>query len=211
MIGVENTENSVSANATRMPKKIVNASSRRYPACTSLSRSEPSSFVDLGARSPSRFSAPMSDWKRGFSSTSLFSVSSSRRASMVEAADGMKAYASAPTSIEPNRNAMRGISIALYLDLDDLFDPEIPDRLHDRGGAEEHVADPLAEEQLHVLGVDERQGDGQERRQRQQHVAGQASVRGVDADLAQDLEPLADDVREVLEDLRQVAARLALD
>ena len=48
-------------------------------------------------------------------------------------------------------------------------------------------------------------------RQRQQHVAGQAAVRGVDPHLAQDLEALADDVGEVLENLGQVAAGLALD
>ena len=53
--------------------------------------------------------------------------------------------------------------------------------------------------------------DRQERRQRQQHVAGEAAVRGVHAHLPQDLEPLAHDVREVVENLRQVAAGLALN
>ena len=51
----------------------------------------------------------------------------------------------------------------------------------------------------------------QDRRQRQQHVAGEAAVRRVHAHLPQNLEPLADDVREVVENLRQVAAGLALD
>ena len=49
------------------------------------------------------------------------------------------------------------------------------------------------------------------RRQRQQHVAGEPAVRRVDPHLAENLEALADDVREVLENLGQVAARLALD
>ena len=49
------------------------------------------------------------------------------------------------------------------------------------------------------------------RRQRQQHVRREAAVRRVDAHLAQHLEPLADDVREVVENLRQVAAGVALD
>ena len=66
-------------------------------------------------------------------------------------------------------------------------------------------------QQVHVLGIDERQRDAQHRRQRQQHVAGEPAVRRVDAHLAEDLEPLADDVREVLENLREVAAGLALD
>ena len=49
------------------------------------------------------------------------------------------------------------------------------------------------------------------RRQRQQHVAGEAAVRRVHAHLPLDLEPLAHDVREVVENLRQVAAGLALN
>ena len=67
------------------------------------------------------------------------------------------------------------------------------------------------EQQLHVLGVDERQRDAERRRQRQQHVAGEAAVRRVHAHLPLDLEALAHDVREVVENLRQVAAGLALD
>ena len=62
-----------------------------------------------------------------------------------------------------------------------------------------------------MLRVDERERDGERRRQRQQHVAGEAAVRGVHAHLPQDLEALAHDVREVVEDLGQVAARLALN
>src|SRR5262245_44368377 len=104
---------------------------------------------------------------------------------MAVALEGIREYARAPTSAVPNRNASNGIIIALYLDLDDLLDPEVADRLHDRGGAEQHVADPFAEEQLHVIGIDERERDGQERGQREQHVAGQPAVRRVDADLAQ--------------------------
>ena len=49
------------------------------------------------------------------------------------------------------------------------------------------------------------------RRQRHQHIARHASMRGVHAHLAENLEPLPDDVREVVEDLRQVAAGLPLD
>ena len=45
----------------------------------------------------------------------------------------------------------------------------------------------------------------------QQHVAGEAAVRGVHAHLPANLEPLAHDVREVVENLGQVAAGVALD
>ena len=82
--------------------------------------------------------------------------------------------------------------------------------MHERDH-QQHLAHALAEQQVHVLRVDERQRDAEHRRQRQQHVAGEAAVRRVDPHLAQNLEALADDVREVLEDLRQVAAGLALD
>ena len=67
------------------------------------------------------------------------------------------------------------------------------------------------EERLHVLGADEHERDGQRRRQAEQHVAGEAAVRGVHAHLPQDLEPLAHHVGEVVEDLGEVAAGLALD
>ena len=64
---------------------------------------------------------------------------------------------------------------------------------------------------MHVFRVDEHQRNGQKRRQGQQHVAGHAPVRGVDAHLAENLEPLAHDVGEVVENLREVAAGLSLD
>ena len=51
----------------------------------------------------------------------------------------------------------------------------------------------------------------QHRRQRQQHVAGESAVRRVDADLAENLEPLAHHVRQVLENLGEVAAGLTLN
>ena len=62
-----------------------------------------------------------------------------------------------------------------------------------------------------MFGIDERQRNGERRRQREQHVAGEAAVRGVHADLPLDLEPLAHDVREVVENLGEVAAGIPLD
>ena len=69
----------------------------------------------------------------------------------------------------------------------------------------------LVEQHAHVLGVDEGQRDRKRRRQGHQHVARHAPVRGVHPHLAENLEPLPDDVREVVEDLGEVAAGLALD
>src|SRR4051812_23347866 len=211
---VENAMNSASANTIRMPKKMVSASSRRYPDCTRRSLRLPSSFADRGAFSPTRFMKPMIDWSLGFSTSSAMRpvVSSSMRRSIAPARLGMRAIAIAAMTIDPNTNASNGRNIVtLHLYLDDLLDPQEADGLHHERARQEHPAERLVEEHVHVIGVDERERDAQHRRQREQDVPGEASVRGVDPDLAQDLEALAHDVREVLQDLRQVAARLPLN
>src|SRR5262249_38657501 len=133
---------------------------------------------------------------------------SPRRRSIVEVAPDDRAIAAAVTSSAANRNASTGRSMAaLDLDFDDLTDPDVSDGLHDDRADQHRLPHPLVKQQAHVLGIDERQGDGERRWQRQQHVAGEAAVRGVDADLTADLEPLADHVGEVVENLRQGAAR----
>ena len=78
--------------------------------------------------------------------------------------------------------------------------------MHERGH-QQHLPHALAEQHVHVFGIDERQRDAEHGRQREQHVAGQPAVRRVDAHLAQDLEPLAHDVREVLENFRRGCRR----
>src|SRR3954452_11700368 len=211
---VEKAMNSASANTIRMPKKMVRASSRRYPDCTRRSLRLPSSLVERGAFSQTRFMKSKIDWSRGFSTSSGMRpvVSSSMRRSMAPARLGMRAIAIAAITIEPNTNASKGRNIVtLHLYLDDLLDPQEPDRLHPERTGRQHPAHRLMEEHVHVIGVDERERDPQHRRQREQDVPGEASVRGVDPDLAQDLEALAHDVRELLQDLRQVAAGLPLN
>src|SRR5688572_26649554 len=151
---------------------------------------------------------PISDWKRGLASCSGRSptVSSSSRRSMAEARRGISAIAAAVMIRVPKTNASNGRSIVtLHLDFDDLLDPQVPDGLHDERAEEHHLPHALPEQQVHVLGVDERQRDTEHRRQSEQHVAGEPAVRRVNPNLAEDLEALAHDVREVLEDLREVA------
>src|SRR4029450_12279739 len=72
-------------------------------------------------------------------------------------------------------------------------------------------AHALTEQQVHMFRIDERQRDTEKCRQRKQDVTGQSAMCRVDADLAQNLESFAHDVREVLENFRKVAASLALD
>src|SRR6266550_3191566 len=197
-IGVEKNRNSPSANITRMPKKMVTASSRRYPDCTRRSRSDPISLGDRGTFSPTRFIKPMSDWRRGLFSASWSSlrVSSSRRRSIATALPGIITSAIAVMISDPKTKARRGRTIdTLHLDLDDLLDPYEPDGLHDDRGHEHHLPHAFAEEHVHVFGIDERECNREDGRQGKQHVARQPSMRRVDAHLAQDLEPFPDDVR----------------
>src|SRR6266850_8447079 len=120
-------------------------------------------------------------------------------------------YAIAVTPSVPNANARSGSKVStLHLYFDDLLDPDPADHLHcDRRG-NHHLAHGVLEQQFHVLRVDERQRTGQETWKTQQHVAGEPSVGRVDPHLPLNLESLAHDIREVVEDFRQVAARFAL-
>src|SRR5689334_14672163 len=111
-----------------------------------------------------------------------------------------------------NRKASSGSSmVTSHLDLDNLTDPEEADGLHHDRADEHHLPHRLAEEQLHLFRVDVRERRGKTRRQCEKHVAGEAAVRCMDADLASDLESLANDAAKVLENLREVATALALN
>src|SRR5688572_14266100 len=123
---------------------------------------------------------------------------------------GANAIAAPTISSETNRNARIGSS-TLHLDLDDLADPDVADELHDDRGGDHLLPHALREEELHVIRVDEHQRDGERRRKRQQDIAGEAAVRGMHADLPQNLEALAYHVREVVENLGQVATCLTLN
>src|SRR5262247_1188895 len=109
---------------------------------------------------------------------------------------GDSTIAAAAMRSETKTNPSSGRSnVTLHLDLDDLTNPEVPDRLHDNGAHDHHLAHSFLEQQVHVIGVDPGEGHAKRRRQPQQHVASEPSVRRVDANLPQNLEPLADDMR----------------
>ena len=82
----------------------------------------------------------------------------------------MNAIAPAVMSNVPKMNASSGRSIVdtLHLDLDDLLDPHVAGGLQAERAEEHHLPHALAEEQVHVLGVDEGQRDAQHRREREQ-------------------------------------------
>ena len=62
-----------------------------------------------------------------------------------------------------------------------------------------------------MIGVDHKQHERERRRDADQHEAGHPRVRRDDPDLSFDAEPIADDRRDVVEDLREIAAGLALN
>src|SRR5687767_12851502 len=102
---------------------------------------------------------PTSAWKRGRASCSSreeSSISSSSRRSIADARRGISAIAPPATIRVPKMNARIGRSIVtLHLDLDDLLDPQVANRLHDECAHQHHLADALTEQQIHVLGIDE--------------------------------------------------------
>src|SRR5262245_48203081 len=74
-------------------------------------------------------------------------------------------------------NTITGMSTAIsHLDLHDLPDPDVTHDLQDDGRENHHVPQPLLEEQVDVIGVDERQRDRERCRQRHQHVTRHAAV-----------------------------------
>src|SRR5829696_6140773 len=109
-----------------------------------------------------RFSMPIRLWKRGAVSSGAAppTVSSSRRRSIAVARRGIIAIAPAVMIRVPNTNASSGRNIVtLHLDLDDLLDPQEAGGLQRQRAEQHHLPHPLAQEQVHVVGIDERQRD----------------------------------------------------
>src|SRR6266853_5860571 len=173
------------------------------------------SDVDLGAAAPTRRSQSIATGGSiddvGLTALADSPMTSPRRRSIVVAL-GVMAIAPAVTSSDTNRNAISGRnSITSHLDLHHLANPEVANHLHDKHAFEHDVAQMLAEQRRHVFGIDQRQRDRQKRRQAQQYEPGKLAVRRMDANLPQNLEPLAHHMRQVVKNLRQVAAGVALD
>src|SRR5206468_8238092 len=145
------------------------------------------------------------DWSSDVCSSDL------RRCSIVTVCGDIASAAPAISS-DTQMNARIGRrSMTLYLDLDDLPDPDESDRLHHDRDGDHHSAHRLGDEHLDMLWTDERERHGERRRQRQEHEAGKPAVCRMRAHLTLDLETLTDDVSEVVENFRQVATALTLN
>src|SRR5262245_6307848 len=124
---------------------------------------------------------------------------------MTAAWPGVSASAPAVTSSETNAKARSGrMIVTLHLDLDDFADPHESNQLHDDGRKNQRAAHRFLEERPHVLPIDDRQGDGEECRQREQDESGNQAVSRVQPYLPLDLEELAKDVGKVVGNLGKV-------
>src|SRR5580765_4999281 len=101
-------------------------------------------------------------------------------------------------------------AIVSDLNPDDLANYEIAHRLQDDTDDQHGVPDRIGKQRPDEQRVHEIHPHNDDGRHAHQQQHGEAALRGVDTYLAQDLEALADHVREIIENLGEVAAGLAL-
>src|SRR5665811_1291459 len=108
--------------------------------------------------------------------------------------------------------------IALDLDVHDFPNEHEADEHHGQAHADQDDAcrdpadvDGRVEHRLHEAWRDDEQEAGQADRQERHDIAGDSLLGGERSDLALDPHPLADRVRDRVQDLREVAAHLVLD
>src|SRR5215470_4815508 len=101
-------------------------------------------------------------------------------------------------------------AIVSDLDPDDFADHEIADCLQTDADHQHGMADRIVEQRLDEHGIHEIHAHHDDGWHTHEQEHGETSLRGVDAHLPQDFEPLADDVGEVVEDLGEIATRFAL-
>src|SRR5579864_4045256 len=94
------------------------------------------------------------------------------------------------------------------LDPDDLPDHEISHRLQSDPADQQRVADGIGKERLNEGRIERHHDHHNDRRHTHQQRHGEAPLGGVDAHLALNLETLPDHVREVVENLGQIASSL---
>src|SRR5262245_6812327 len=101
--------------------------------------------------------------------------------------------------------------LSLHFDVHDLLDDDRSKDLSDEGEDAHLDAQVMRPQGLHIVGLDVEHEGKQAERQSDQHHAGEPALGGQRLDLAEDAVALADNVANLVEDLREVAAGLALD
>src|SRR5579859_6488967 len=102
------------------------------------------------------------------------------------------------------------ITMALHLDVYDAADHEEADGLERAAGGQQHAPERRREHRRQVLVVHDVEAEQQQQGQAAHQVAAELLLHRQGLDLALDANPLAHHVRDVLQHLRQVAARGAL-
>src|SRR5579863_2134555 len=124
--------------------------------------------------------------------------------------------AAAPKAKTPMTTVMKitmsskGITGSLNLNTNDLAYHEISNGLQRDSGDEQRVADRIFKQRVDESAIQKQHRANNDRGHPHQQGHGQASLRCVDAHLTLNLETFTDDVGEVVENLRQIAARFAL-
>src|SRR5271165_4771531 len=124
-------------------------------------------------------------------------------------------YSFMPASDIPAANRMKitklkRIAMELHLDVRDLLHDEVADDLQDHRATQHDVAHVVKTEELHIVGIGVEHADRHSNWNAGQCGPSHAPVRADGPDAAAQLEALADDVSEFVQNLRQIAARALL-
>src|SRR6516164_2353103 len=122
----------------------------------------------------------------------------------------MKAKTATATTTNTTIARNRKLIAALHLNADDLADHEISNRLQGDSGDQQEVADGISKQGTDETWVQQQHGSDDDGRHAHQQGHRQAALCRVYANLALNLESLPDNVGEIVQNLGQVAAGLAL-
>src|SRR5579872_7371437 len=178
-----------------------------------MARVRDTSSGDLGSALLSGSSACSSlSLIAGLSSSCSFVNPSERRREPItdEGANAAAPKANTAVAMVRNSTAASIVSITSHLDLNDFADQEKADRLQDHAHHNQHVSNRIAEQGLDKVRVHYFHDQHDDRRQCHQQEHREPPLRRVNPHLPLNLEPLAYHVRQIVENFRQVAARLAL-
>src|SRR5215831_13571405 len=116
-----------------------------------------------------------------------------------------------PTMTNVRMMTVIGFMAASHLDLRDAPDREETDHLHDHSSKDQGWTDRVVEERIEKAGMQDLEHQAEDQRAESDQDGRPAMLRSEHPCIAQNLEPLANDLGQPFEDLRQVAAGSSLD
>src|SRR5688500_17550407 len=217
-IGPPQTNKPTTKPMNLSPKKMLDAPSLRKPPCVSRSFSLPTSCSFLGcsglAMAGVAFSSMLeTEFFLPFSSRRLLGsrISSSRSSARVRRPAKKPSSHQVTTANRPKMAIGSSFSklirsannTASHLDIDDFSDNQRPEDLHDHAAGEHLLAHRVGEQHHHVFWIEPIHRQEQRRRQRQQDDARQAAFAGERLHLSPNLEPLAYQLANLVENFGQ--------